>query len=74
MEEICPLAGQLYKSETMLRNLVESARKQIFRLVNELEPKVLRSMLKIEEHQTFKIDEDNTGRSILDKLTSKHKT
>ena len=56
----------------MLRNHLETARKQILGLVNELEPRVLRFMLRIEEDQTFRIDQDNIARA-LDKLNIKQK-
>jgi uncharacterized protein (DUF2249 family) len=39
-------------------------------MVQQLDPKALQTILRIEEPETFKIDEDNIGKEILDKLTS----
>jgi uncharacterized protein (DUF2249 family) len=68
MEKICPLAGVLYKNGEALKKHLESAKKEILRLVHELEPETLRTILKIEEPETFKIDEDSIGSYVLDKL------
>jgi len=68
-EEICPLAGVLYKNKGTLQKHLKSAKKEIFRLVSELDSEALNAILKIEEPETFKIDEDNAGKDILSKLT-----
>jgi Fe-S-cluster containining protein len=68
-EKMCPLAGKLYKNEPMLKRHLESAKKEIIRLVRDLNPEALQTTLKIEEPETFKIDEDNVGKDILNKLT-----
>jgi Fe-S-cluster containining protein len=68
MEKICPLAGILHKNGEILRKHLESAKKEILRLVYGLEPEALRAILKIEEPETFKIDEDNIESNIVDKL------
>ena len=68
-EEICPLAGVLYKNKGTLQKHLKSAKKEIFRLVSELDSEALKAILKIEEPETFKIDEDNAGKDILGKLT-----
>ncbi|MEM2972025.1 MAG: YkgJ family cysteine cluster protein [Candidatus Bathyarchaeia archaeon] len=70
MEKICPLAGILYKNGEMLKKHLESAKKEIMRLVLGLSPEALKAILKIEEPETFKIDEDNIEKTILDKLTN----
>jgi Fe-S-cluster containining protein len=70
MEKICPLAGVLYKNGEVLKKHLESAKKEILRLVRELEPEALRAILKIEEPETFKIDQDPIESYILDKLQS----
>jgi hypothetical protein len=70
MEKICPLAGILYKNDEILKKHLEIAKKEINRLVHELEPEALRVILKIEEPETFKIDQDPIESHILDKLHS----
>jgi Fe-S-cluster containining protein len=70
MEKICPLAGVLYKNGEALKKHLESAKKEILRLVHELEPEALRAILKIEEPETFKIDQDPIESYVLDKLQS----
>jgi len=67
-EEICPLAGILYKNRDALLKHLESAKKEIFRLVRELDSEALRAILKIEESETFKIDEEDVTDDILNKL------
>ncbi|MEM2995333.1 MAG: YkgJ family cysteine cluster protein [Candidatus Bathyarchaeia archaeon] len=68
MEKICPLAGILHKNGEMLKKHLESAKKEITRLVRELNPEALKAILKIEEPETFKIDEDTIEDTILNKL------
>jgi hypothetical protein len=69
MEKICPLAGALYKNKDALKKHLESAKREILALVSELDSEALKAILKIEEPETFKMDEDNIGKDILDKLT-----
>lgn len=69
-EEICPLAGVLYKNKETLQKHLKSAKKEIFRLVSELNSEALKAILKIEESETFKIDENNIRKSIIYKLTN----
>jgi len=70
MEKICRLAGALYKNETVLEKHLASAKREILQLVNELDSEALKAILKIEEPETFKIDEDNIGKDTLDKLNN----
>jgi hypothetical protein len=69
MEKICALAGVLYKNKAMLKKHLGSAKREILNLVSELDTEALKAILKIEEPETFKIDEDNIGKDTLDKLT-----
>ena len=69
MEKICALAGVLYKDKAMLKKHLDSAKREILKLVSELDSEALKAILKIEEPETFKIDEDNIGKDTLDKLT-----
>lgn len=57
-ETICPLAAVVYKDRKMLRRHLESAKKEIGRLVNKLDSEALNSILKKDEPETFRIGED----------------
>ncbi|MEM3442987.1 MAG: YkgJ family cysteine cluster protein [Candidatus Bathyarchaeia archaeon] len=70
MEKICPLAGVLHKNNEIRKNHLESAKKEILRLVHGLDPEALKAILRIEEPETFKIDEDPIESEILAKLHS----
>lgn len=67
-ESICPLAGALYKSRSMLKNHLGRAKKEIRRLVQQLDPQALAAILNIEELETFKIGEDKVDAEILRKI------
>jgi len=68
-EEACPLAGILHKNEEMLKRRLKLAKRGILRLIHELDPEALRAILKIEEPETLKIDEDNIGLTVLNKIS-----
>jgi Fe-S-cluster containining protein len=68
MEKICQLAGIIYKGDELMRKHLESAKREIFRLVSELDSEALKAILKVEEPDTFKIGEDNIGKDVLDKI------
>jgi len=68
MEKICPLAGVVYRDKELLRRHVESARREILRLVSELDSKDLKAVLKKDEPETFKIGEETIGANVLGKL------
>ena len=55
MEKICPLAGIVYKDKEILQKHLNSARKEITRLVDELDSDALKAILKKDEPETFKI-------------------
>ena len=69
MDKICPLAGHVYKDKALLQKHVESAKKEITRLVNDLDPEALKAILRREEPETFKIGQDDPGKRVLNKLT-----
>jgi len=71
MEKICPLAGRLYKDEETFQKHLKSAKKEIMRLVRELDSEALKAILRIEEPDTFKVDEDNIGKEVLNKITDR---
>lgn len=68
MEKICPLAGIMYKDKKVLKGHLESAKKAIMGLVDELDSEALKAILKKDEPETFKIDGDDIGKNVLDKL------
>jgi len=57
-EEICPLAGVLYRDKGALSRHLESAKREIMHLVKNLPKKELQAIVRIEEPETFKIGED----------------
>jgi Fe-S-cluster containining protein len=68
MEKICPLAGVMYKEKNLLVKHFEAARKEILRLVKELPPEALKTILKREEPETFKIGEEEIESEVLNKI------
>jgi len=68
MDKICLLAGRVYVDKALLQKHLESAKKEISTLVEELDSEALRAILKKEEPETFKIGEDNLEKSALNKL------
>jgi Fe-S-cluster containining protein len=68
MEKICLLAGVLNQDKASLEKHMKSAKREILRLVGDLDPLALRTILAIEEPDTFKIDEDNLDLKVIAKL------
>jgi Fe-S-cluster containining protein len=68
-EKICLLARAVYENKELLRKHLELAEKELTRLVDELDSKALKAILKKEEPETFKIDEDYMRKNVLNKLT-----
>jgi Fe-S-cluster containining protein len=62
MEKICQLAAVVYRDKELLEKHLESAKKEIVRLVDGLTREQLEAILKKDESETFKIDEDPIGR------------
>lgn len=60
-ETICPLAAIVFTDKESLRKHLKSARKEITELVNSLNSEELAAILKKDEPETFKIDEDSLG-------------
>jgi Fe-S-cluster containining protein len=69
-ERSCLLAGAISKDEEAFKKHLESAKREIFRLVSELDSESLKAILKISEPETFKIGEDNLQKEVLNKLAS----
>lgn len=70
METLCHLAGVVYENKELLKKHLASAKKEIRRLVKELDVEDLRAILKKQEPETFKIDEEAADKKVLNKLTA----
>ena len=66
--EICAYAGELYKNKAAFNDHFEVAKKEIMRLIRELDADELRVLMKIEEPQTFKVGEDDLPIEVVKKL------
>jgi Fe-S-cluster containining protein len=71
-EKICPLAGKMHRTDAaaVLKRHMKSAKREIRRVVSDLEPEALRTILRIEEPETFKVDEEELEGEVLRKLFS----
>ena len=67
-ETICALARGLSEDKQQLGNHLALAKREILELVKELDADDLRSILKIEEPETFKIEEETVEKDVLSKL------
>jgi Fe-S-cluster containining protein len=67
-EEICPLAGAVFQDRELLSKHLVSAKREILKLVHDLDPTALKAILRKDEPETFKIDEENVGTDVTDKL------
>lgn len=68
MEKICPLAGVVYRNKKQLRLHLNSAKREIKRLAQELDSRALVAVLTKDEPETFKIDEETVGKDVLQKI------
>jgi len=66
--KICPLAGSLSKDRDAYRKHEKSAKREIRRLIWELDAEALRAILTIEEPDTVKTGEDYVASEVLAKL------
>lgn len=57
-ESICQLAGEVYRNEQLLQKHLASAKKEVLRLVAQLPKEELKAILKKDEPETFKIEEE----------------
>jgi len=67
-DTLCPLAGRLYADKERLGKHQALAEKEILRLVRELDAQALKTILKIDEPETFKVAEGPLGKAVLSKL------
>ena len=68
MESLCQLAKVVYDDKEWLMKHVASAKKEINRLVDQLDSRALKAILKKDEPETFKISEDCLAKGILNKV------
>ena len=66
--ELCLFAGKLFENPGQLNQHLSVAKQEITRLICNLEPAALKSILRIEEPQTFKLGEDALPKEVLEKL------
>jgi len=60
----------VYENKGLLKKHLVSAKREIRRLVEELDAEDLRAILKKQEPETFKIDEEAADKKVLNKLTA----
>jgi Fe-S-cluster containining protein len=58
MDRICQLAGAVYLDKQLLRKHLESARREVLRLMAQLTAEELKAVLKKDEPEAFKIEEE----------------
>ncbi len=66
--ELCLFAGKLYDTPEKFKEHLEIAKKELMRLICDLDSESLCAILKIDEPQTFKIGEDPLPKGVLMKL------
>jgi Fe-S-cluster containining protein len=69
--DICALAQELFENKDFLQQHLRIAKTEIRRLVSLLDSEALQAILKIEEPQTFKIDEEQADPEVIKRLASK---
>ena len=69
--EICAYAATLYADTEAFKKHFDIAKEQLTRLICELDPEEIRTVVKIDEPQTFKIGEDDLPVETVKKLELK---
>lgn len=67
-ESLCAYAGVLFRDKTALAAHLDVAKKELTRLICELDADDLRVIIKIDEPETFKIGEDNLPPEVIKKM------
>lgn len=67
-DTVCTLAGKLYKKPDVYDKHMISAKRELGRLIRELDAEALRAVLTVEEPDTFKVGEDYASETVLRKL------
>ena len=70
--ELCAFAGILYNDKAAFKDHFEVAKKELTQLICQLDADELRTIVKIEEPQTFKVGEDDLPPQIVKKLGLKY--
>lgn len=71
-DRICQLSGAVYQHKQLLQKHLENAKREVLRLVTQLTAEELRAILKKDEPETFKIEEDDLEKQLVRKLSSYH--
>lgn len=66
--DVCGLAAVFFGDEAAFKKHFDVAKKQLMRLICELDPEDIRNIVKIDEPETFKIGEDDLPSEAVDKL------
>ena len=66
--ELCAFAGVLYSDKVAFKKHLDAAKKELTKLIRQLDAEELRSIVKIEEPQTFKVGEDDLPLEVAKKL------
>jgi uncharacterized protein len=72
MKSICQLSGAVYQDKQLLRKHLENAKREILRLVTQLTAEELKAILKKDEPETFKIEEETLEMELMHKLTGQY--
>ena len=67
-EKICPLAGEMARDKVSLSKHLEAAKREILRLVDELEGSEIQAILEVEEEDTYETGEDPLPERVRKKL------
>jgi uncharacterized protein len=67
-KELCAYAGVLFEDKAAFKEHFDVAKKQITTLIEQLNADELRALMKIDEPQTFKFDEDDLPKTVIKKL------
>jgi Fe-S-cluster containining protein len=67
-ESLCQLAKVVFDDKRFLEKHIASAKKEIMRLVDQLDSTALKAILRKDEPETFKISEDTVEKKILEKV------
>ena len=73
MDRICQLSGIVYKDKKLLQKHLESAKREVLRLITRLSADELKAILKKDEPETFKIDENDLEQPLRQKPTDSKK-
>jgi len=67
-ESLCRLAGTVYEDKTLLKKHLTAAKREVFRLLHQLTAEEVKAILRKEEPETFKVEDDELDEELLHKL------